>query len=592
MSVEIKGGLFIMRKSITIFLMTAVFSVSMVVYGCIFVSSMIDETTLTEKTLEGNSEVVEGLKISFRADSGSDLHWLNDYEYGSKKTESKFKRGDLPVKSEQTIYENIRFTGHSIVPYVTRLEYDRLGGLQEKKIHDFYDDLQDEVMESGKATEGIIKTGEYIDYYPISFRFRFGTRTYNSSAALTGLKIYDEKNLLSEENAASYDKDVDMYVNFNENFKIPIIENEYQRFRITKLNEYDESVSLGYKSKISKPLGDGKDFYEFDPIIVVQEENLVDGMNWEHPDFANKSVENSDYESSKAKSASEYGLKNRLLFIINNRTAMGDNVDMSQISKGYGVYELPVDTEATATVGKSKRSWTLPDPKPLMEELDMVYSLDDEAEYVELSLSEDHRYLAVFSVLDGMYFAEIIDADLWQSFGQFELFPETKNLTYSWGEDGSLAITNHNDYIAVLYRDSDKGDKYSMLYSGRIGNGFDGMFFDEKKSARENSYSKYKVGIERGLAVTVQDGKAAFVQNTKVGNGRYSVRNATMECAVLDETGVIYRGFLKNDIVDIDYDMTAKEVQKLIDSNGGSRTELMKKMIRPIRNENSAEWVQ
>ena len=41
----------------------------------------------------------------------------------------------------------------------------------------------------------------------------------------------------------------------------------------------------------------------------------------------------------------------------------------------------------------------------------MVYPLDKDAEYVEMSLSGDHRYLAVFSVKNGTYFVELIDAD-------------------------------------------------------------------------------------------------------------------------------------------------------------------------------------
>lgn len=56
-----------------------------------------------------------------------------------------------------------------VTPYVTRLEYDRLEGLQEKEIHDFY---------------------------PVSFRFQFDARNYSLNNALTGLKVYDERNML------------------------------------------------------------------------------------------------------------------------------------------------------------------------------------------------------------------------------------------------------------------------------------------------------------------------------------------------------------------------------------------------------------
>lgn len=580
-----------MKRSIVIFLMTAVLSTGMIVYGCIFVNSTTGKATLTEESFVGDSDAAEGLEVGFRADSGSELHWVNTYEYGSGETDSDFKRGEMAVKSEAAVYENIRFTGWSSVPYVTRLEYDRLGGLQETKIHDYYDEIQQDVLESGKAARGVIRTGEYIDYYPVSFRFQFGTRSYNSSAALTGLKIYEENGSLSGENAASYDRDVDMYVTFNDMFRIPVIENEYQRYRISAAGDHDEKTSLGYRSRIVKPLGDGADFYEVDPIIVVQEENIRDGMNWEHPDMAAGDAEgesNGESEGREAKSASEYGLKNRLLFVVNNRTAMGENVDISQIRGGYGVYELPVDTEATATIGKSRRSWTLPDPKPLMDQMAMVYPLDEGAEYVELSLSEDHRHLAVFSVADGKYFAELIDADLWESCGRFELFPAAEKLTYSWGNDGSLAMTNHEGHAAVLYRDGEAG--YGLLYSGRPGDDFDSAFFDERVTMRENSYARYRAGVDSGLAVTVKEGKAALVQNPKAGSGENSIRNAALECAIIDERGVLYRGLIKSDMVDLDYDMTAEEVQEVIEYSGGTRADLMKTIIRPVRNENHARW--
>lgn len=87
-----------MKRSIVIFLMTAVLSTGMIVYGCIFVNSTTGKATLTEESLVGDSDAAEGLEVGFRADSGSELHWVNTYEYGSGETDSDFKRGEMAVK--------------------------------------------------------------------------------------------------------------------------------------------------------------------------------------------------------------------------------------------------------------------------------------------------------------------------------------------------------------------------------------------------------------------------------------------------------------------------------------------------------------
>ena len=140
----------------------------------------------------------------------------------------------------------------------------------------------------------------------------------------------------------------------------------------------------------------------------------------------------------------------------------------------------------------------------------------------------------------------------------------------------------------MLYRDGEAG--YGLLYSGRPGDDFDSAFFDESVTMRVNSYARYRAGVDSGLAVTVKEGKAALVQNPKTGSGENSIRNAALECAIIDERGVLYRGLIKSDMVDLDYDMTAEEVQEVIEYSGGTRAERMKTIIRPVRNENHARW--
>ena len=204
-----------MKKSIILFVTTTVLSVGIIVYGCVFVGSQIGETTLTEETITGNRDVADGLAVGFRADSADDLHWINRFDYSTNQTESSFKRGEMTKTADTLVYDDIRFTGWSTVPYFTQLKYDRLEGLQEKEIHAFYDGLQQKVSKNSLEEKGKIRLKDYLDFYPVSFQFQFGVKKYNSNNALTGLKVYDEAGFLSPESGASYDDDVDLYVAFN-----------------------------------------------------------------------------------------------------------------------------------------------------------------------------------------------------------------------------------------------------------------------------------------------------------------------------------------------------------------------------------------
>lgn len=585
-----------MKKSIIIFVTSIALSAGMVIYGWAFVDSRVGEVSLTEETMAGNKAAADGLTVGFRADSADNLHWISSYDYNTDKTDSSFKRGEMTETIDASVYDDIRFTGWSTVPFSTQIKYDGLDGLQENKIQAFYNEIQQRVKETGAEENGKIRLKDYLDYYPVSFRFQFGTKIFNSDNALTGLKVYDERNMLSAENAAAYDEEVRLYTAFNSLFKIPVINNEYQEYRISKAENYDRKTALGYKTDIQKPLDEGRDFYEFDPVIAIQEENIMDGKRWVHPDLSGGlSYEAGDGDeaggqsdsSYVGRSASEYNLKNRMLFIVNNRTAKGVPVDVSQIEGGYGVYELPIEVTATATVKRGRRSGILPSPKPLSDELAMVYPLDEEAEYVEMSLSGDHRYLAVFSVKNGAYLVDLIDADNWTSQGPFEVFPASEKMTYAWGDDGSLAVTNHKDYIAVFTRTEDENRPYEVLYSGKAPDDLDKAFFDTEMVSKKNSYARYKYSIDKGLAIAAKGGKVALVQNLLVGDSQLNMRNAALECAIIDKSGVIYRGRLKNNVADLEYDMSREEIQTIRDLSGGA---VMKLTIEPVRNENRCRW--
>ena len=76
-------------------------------------------------------------------------------------------------------------------------------------------------MDSGSEEEGKIRLKDYLDFYPVSFQFQFGTKIYDSDNALTGLKVYDERNMLDSEGVTAYDDDVELYTAFNVHIQDP-----------------------------------------------------------------------------------------------------------------------------------------------------------------------------------------------------------------------------------------------------------------------------------------------------------------------------------------------------------------------------------
>ena len=571
-----------MKKSIFIFLTATALSIGMIAFGWISASDQIGEARLTEETITGDRAAANGLMVAFRADSADDLHWINGFDYSADKTVSSFTRGEMETKTETSVYDDMRFTGWSAVPYYTHLKFDALDGLQDKNIQNYYDKIQKQTLEDGKEKKGTIRTCEYLDYYPISFRFQFGEKVYNSSSALAGLKTLVDKKSLDEETAAPYAGDVELYTVLNNWFRIPVIDNEYQNYNVSCETDSSNSKFSVSKTTIKKPLDAGKDCYEFDPVIYLQQENIRDGKKWEHPDTEEgKEIQ----EEKNSHKASEYGLKNRLLFVVNNRTVKGNPIDVSQIKDGYGVYELPIDTDATISIGKGRKNLFIPDPTPLSDQLNMTYPLDETAEYVDISLSGDHRNLAIFSVKEGDYYVEIVDADTWQSKCMEKMFPASEKMSYAWGEDGTLAATDHNDHIAILMGNDD--NTYRLLYSGEVAEELDDELFTTEMISRKKAHDRYEHGNAVGLAVCAQGGKVALVQNSPAGDPTLGLRNADLECAVIDKTGVIYNGLLKSSLVDIDYDSTEEDIEAIEDLAGGS---MVRNVIRPVSNKNRAEW--
>lgn len=273
------------------------------------------------------------------------------------------------------------------------------------------------------------------------------------------------------------------------------------------------------------------DSYSFNPAIILQEENSLDGIIRNHPDLE-KGV-----------------MKNRLLFAAQSRTQQGNTVDFSGVKGGYGIYELPIETVLEGTItGYKKRSWLIPNPKPLTNRVSMVYPLDETVETVDLTMSADHRYLALFSKTDGFITAEIIDADLWRSVGTFRLFTASGRLTYAWGEDGTLAAANHCGYVAIITKSANEQEPYELFFAGKVGEGLDNEIFDgDSEYHRHVTKGCCSVNDAR-LEPAHESGRVVMVQSLMSDDRK---RVSGVECAVFDNNGVLYMGRLRSSIVGV-----------------------------------------
>ena len=573
-----------MNRSTIAFLLAAALSFGIIVYGFLFINTHAGKAALTEETISGSNEAASGLAVGFAIASDEDLHWYINYDYTTGETDSTFERRIIEVAEERSLYDDLRFTGWSTIPYSTRLNYAPLEDVQNAEIHKFYDDIQKKVMDTGITESGEIRVKDYLDYYPISFRFQFGSKVYNSDDILTGLKIYDQRGKLIPENVTAYNSIVDMYVCLSNLFRIPVIDNEYQEYRVSKLDTYDSKTSLGYENVIVKSIDGSKDYYEFDPIIALQEENIMDGIKWEHPDQS-EGLEYEAEDESETKTAADYGLKNRMLFIVNNRTAKGEPIDVSEIAEGFGIYELPIDTVPSATVRHGHRSEGLRNPIPLMDQLSMVYTLSSDAEYIDISLSQDHRHLAVFYALDGYNYVEIIDADTWETCGVTKLFETAEAISYSWGDDGSLAISNNEDYLAVIA--GNYNGTYHSIYCGHADKNLIEALFNIGENQKKNYYGQHYCYNDSGLAVAVNDGKAALIQSILIGDDSINIRGPALECAVVDDTGLLYWGKLKSNLTDMDYGIKGTELKNqdsYYDEN------ILQLLIKPSGDSKTVKW--
>ena len=68
---------------------------------------------------------------------------------------------------------------------------------------------------------------------------------------------------------------------------------------------------------------------------------------------------------------------------------------------------------------------------------------------------------------------------------RLKYFQPQKKMTYAWGEDGSLAMTNHKGHVAVFSLTGSENEPYEILYSGKVQRGLDNALFDTEMVSKK-----------------------------------------------------------------------------------------------------------
>lgn len=150
---------------------------------------------------------------------------------------------------------------------------------------------------------------------------------------------------------------------FRDFFQIPVLEGEQLSYRV-RMNENGVASSFGWTSGLT-------DWYSFDPRYVLTQDACY--------------------------------------FTIRGSSVEGELIDTSRIPGGYGLYRLPYDETG-----------------PRLEELSMVYPLDQTDEVADLTVSPEEGKLLIHTLRQGRYLLTVLDLPSLSLLQQLELAGGTR----------------------------------------------------------------------------------------------------------------------------------------------------------------------
>ena len=364
-----------MRKSFALLLALVILVSGTGIYTQAALLREKDQVHFTESFSYGDKSVVEGAQVEMYNYYNNKIFWHTIYEFGEEikeKTDYEFypwyhERESSFPGSLETMMDYMSFGTGAVME---DKEYSGLNAAMKE----LYDKTP-----NGEKNQMIIHLKDYADYYTFGLNFRFPNQVGNLYKGYDGIMLLypeqlDEDIAEYEENGADSEhlnmlrkvrKDWD---NFNEFFKIPVIEKEIYGLSLSK-DEKGRITGMGTSN-----VGGGSTTGDIDSPDIFNIEGLDGFTLWFEALYDNGDC----------------------FLTFDPHTHNGNLVDTSQIPGGFGIYHFTYDNQ-NGTIDS--------------ENIQMVYELNPEHNICSLKIEASGENLLLVTDENNRTYLSVINRD-------------------------------------------------------------------------------------------------------------------------------------------------------------------------------------
>lgn len=447
-----------MKRMVALILLFSVLSViSFCVIGSI-VGGEKANVTIKENIIYGDKSYADGVTVFTRAHYDEHLFWDTSYTIGDgPKTVTDYMFSYFPHYEEEDVkHQGLYLDVDFKYGYSTNIPLEECVGLQKA-----YRELYDATPEGSKGSK-TIRLQDYYDYYPVRVEFDLPGVLWQGR---------DYKDLAFSE----FINERKVWDKFNAFFRIPIPE-DLPAFEIT-ITKKGNSVGVG-------STGHDNDYW-FDPQTA--------------------------YASD------------RVFFSISNKFYNGDReqyVDVSLIPGGYGIYALSYKNVRNSENTQGNSTIFYPGYETGVEEetLEMVFPLEQYAEVIYMTLSNDESKLLVFTKEYDVTYLTVIEVS---SMAKIQKLKVTEAKQYAFYEYGNCIVLNGWEDISVIEKQAD---------------GLCRLAFTVSRMKEVNDSN-----LQKGVATTMAFDGEKLVMVDRTGDAAYpGLETCGFTVAVYNETGLVY----------------------------------------------------
>ena len=459
-----------MKKIIAIVVLLSLVSVGAFWGISNIVSEEKENVTIKENILYGDKAYAEGVRVFTRVHYNDHLFWNTAYTIGNTPkttTTYEFHYSAYYEKNERR-YDGLSLDLDLRYGFDLRKPVEECVGLQKA-----YRELFDETTPGTTGTK-TIRLQDYYTYYPIRVGMTLPGVLWNGND-YDNLTFDDYKN-----ERAVWDK-------FNEFFKIPIPKD---------LPAFEISVT---KNAIGNEVGmgsSGQDFeYWLNPQVTYTNNRVF------------FSIGNKFY--NRGKDSFQY-------------------VDTSLIPGGYGIYSFTYKNVRNSKNTQGNTTIFYPGYETGVEEdtLAMVFPLEQQAEVIYMTLSNDESKLLVFTKEYDVTYLTVIDI---ASMTEFQKLKITETRQYTFYEYDNCIVLSGWEYISVIEKQPD---------------GLCRLAFTVPRMKEVNDTNGQK-GVDTVMAF---DGNK-LVMIDRTGDAEfYGLPICGFTVAVYNRTGLVYYGEYENSL--------------------------------------------